>query len=252
MKILVLEDNDLFRRMLATHLERIAPGHRVLTAGTVKEALEISQDSSIRLFILDIHLPDGTGLDVLSQVRESHPQSCAVVMTSSPQAELREAAQRFGALHFLTKPIQLKRFTDLVHTLLENPGQNCAPLAQNDTQLIHMSWLEALHIQCLTLSNAGLKFTCPSPDCSAEEVLVFFQDGSIVHAKSSQHEGLDALLEIAEWPAHQFQSQLAEAPKKTITTPWLALRERLQKQHQDTVAQRGEANPRRDPAPKEP
>jgi two-component system sensor histidine kinase/response regulator len=101
-KILIVDDEEGIqkgcRRVLAEH------GFHLEAASTIKEGLQKFQDSSFDLVLLDVMLPDGKGIDIISRLHESDPDLVCVVMTGYATVELAVQAMKAGAYNFITKP----------------------------------------------------------------------------------------------------------------------------------------------------
>ncbi|MCG6986674.1 MAG: sigma-54 dependent transcriptional regulator [Gemmatimonadetes bacterium] len=103
MDVLIVDDEGNIRRMLRALLE--SEGYSVREAGTGGEGLEAAQREQPEVVLLDLMLPDMSGLDVLSRLAEAAPGVPVVMM--SGRATLSDAveATRRGAFHFIEKPL---------------------------------------------------------------------------------------------------------------------------------------------------
>ena len=100
-RYLVVEDDPAFARSVARQLRRHG---RVSIAYTATEAAKmLKRGRSYSGFVLDVHLPDGSGLDLLRAIRESGDDTPALVLTSLDGLDVIAAAQRHSAT-FLRKP----------------------------------------------------------------------------------------------------------------------------------------------------
>ena len=79
-----------------------------IEAGTVAEAIKQFEAESPAAALLDIDLPDGSGLDVLRQIKEERPESIVIMITGNVQVESTISALRGGAYDFIGKPISLE------------------------------------------------------------------------------------------------------------------------------------------------
>ncbi len=102
-RVLVVEDEAPLRLIVRRNLER--RGIEVTEAGTAAEALAAARRDPPDLLVLDINLPDRSGWDVLSQLRESGSVPRTIVMSAArvPRERLRE----FGIAAFLPKPFPI-------------------------------------------------------------------------------------------------------------------------------------------------
>ena len=108
--ILIVDDDGAFRTMAAAALE--AEGYEVRSAGTIAAGRRQNAESTPDVIILDRRLPDGDGLDLLTDLRaEGAAAPLIVVVTAYGDVENAVAALQAGAWDYLVKPVQL---TDLV------------------------------------------------------------------------------------------------------------------------------------------
>jgi DNA-binding NarL/FixJ family response regulator len=117
MRLLIADDHVLFRESLRSLLE--AHGFEVLAeASNGKEAVDLAIRLSPDVLLLDLSMPQMTGLDAIPKVLEARPQTKIVVLTASTEdADLFEALKR-GAQGYLLKNLQAERFVDLLRRLL--------------------------------------------------------------------------------------------------------------------------------------
>ncbi|MBN2161528.1 MAG: response regulator, partial [Pontiellaceae bacterium] len=101
LSVLVVDDERLLRRRLSAHLDAL--GAAVTEAATLAEACDCAVAQSFDFILLDIHLPDGSGLDLMRENRI--PDSTGVVvMTAQGGVEGAVEAMRLGAVDYLVKP----------------------------------------------------------------------------------------------------------------------------------------------------
>jgi len=99
-KILIVEDSNLFSNALRKGLTAI--GYGVDTASTLVEALSYLETYSYTLVVLDLHLPDGEGEDLLENLH-SRQKLKLIIYTSDPDKERRNEWFRYGVLGYLSK-----------------------------------------------------------------------------------------------------------------------------------------------------
>jgi two-component system KDP operon response regulator KdpE len=104
---LVVDDEPQMQRLLTITLE--ANGYGVATAGTVKDALALAAQRRFDIIILDLGLPDGSGLDVLKQIREWSQTPVLVLTVLDEEADKIEALDA-GADDYVTKPFSTGEF----------------------------------------------------------------------------------------------------------------------------------------------
>lgn len=91
----------------------------MITSASVKEAETISQsDKPIDLAIVDLRLPDGDGIELMSKLRLIHPNIQVIILTGHASIENAVEATRNGAFHFVTKPCNLDEILSLIERAL--------------------------------------------------------------------------------------------------------------------------------------
>jgi PAS domain S-box-containing protein len=105
--LLVVDDDELNRDMLGRRLER--NGFRVLTAAGGTEALAIIAKRGCDLVLLDVMMPDISGLDVLRTIRATAPSERLPVIMVTARAHSQDVVQalELGANDYVTKPVDL-------------------------------------------------------------------------------------------------------------------------------------------------
>lgn len=103
-KVLIVDDEPRVARIHAGFIAG-AEGYTVCAvAATAAAALEAARRHSPDLVLLDVHLPDGNGLELLPQLRALHPGLEAIVITAAREQHTVARALRGGAVGYLIKP----------------------------------------------------------------------------------------------------------------------------------------------------
>ena len=102
-KVLIVDDNALFRQVVRESLHSRMPHLTIAEARDLKETMEIIETSLPDLIFMDIRLPDGNGLKITHQIKHLHPEVKVVIVTSYDEPEYREAASRSNADHYVPK-----------------------------------------------------------------------------------------------------------------------------------------------------
>lgn len=100
--ILVADDEKIVNDLLKLFLEQA--GFDVFAAFTGKEALDIIKEEKPTLVVLDIGLPDMTGIDVIQELRNLVPNTIVFVMTGFKDDKLERKAEELGVVRFINKP----------------------------------------------------------------------------------------------------------------------------------------------------
>jgi diguanylate cyclase (GGDEF)-like protein len=106
--ILLIEDDRFFREMYSTLLQ--AEGYEVETASCGTDGLMMLANGQYSLVITDLVMPDISGLEILSKVRESHPTVDVIMVTGNANLESAIFALKHGARDYLVKPINPDEF----------------------------------------------------------------------------------------------------------------------------------------------
>jgi len=103
MKVLIADDHAVVRRGVREILEEAPLGLFVDEAGSAGETLKAVRDSVYDIVLLDIAFPDGSGLDVLRQIRLQCPRTRVLLLSMYPEEQYAQRALRLGASGYLTK-----------------------------------------------------------------------------------------------------------------------------------------------------
>jgi CheY-like chemotaxis protein len=114
--VLLVDDNVGLRSGLALVLSD--EGLKTREAGRGAEAIRLIQEVRFDLVVLDLNLPDMTGVRVYSTVKEA--RTACIFMTAEASEELIEEALRLEPLRLLRKPFEVKLFRELVRSAVAN------------------------------------------------------------------------------------------------------------------------------------
>lgn len=104
MKILVVDDHALIREALRGVLKELKDDAAVVEAGNSRQAMQrIDENPDLELILLDLHLPDRSGFDVLAELRERYPSVSVVMLSASEDRDDIAKALNLGALGFIPK-----------------------------------------------------------------------------------------------------------------------------------------------------
>jgi DNA-binding NarL/FixJ family response regulator len=119
LRLLVVDDHEVVRQGLVSLLERREHFQVVAEAGTAAEAVEMARKFEPDLVVMDVRLPDGSGIEACREIRAEFPATRVVILTSYPDEEAVLSAIIAGASGYLLKQI---RGRDLV-SALESVGR---------------------------------------------------------------------------------------------------------------------------------
>ena len=120
MKILLVDDEKPIRDMLTVFLDDLK--YEVKSAGTVAEGLEKAWSYKPDTILLDVNLPDGTGLDFLRRFQEGKGEASVVLITANVDVKVAVEAIKQGAEDYLAKPLNLDELEIILKKLNEKRG----------------------------------------------------------------------------------------------------------------------------------
>jgi DNA-binding NtrC family response regulator len=179
--VLIIEDEPALATALARACQRLGWRAELRASGTA--GLEALASGGFDLAILDIGLPDLSGLDVLEKARARSPQLPVVIITAHGKLENAVAARKLGAAAYLVKPLDLR---ELQRTLEQVLAASSAPAAMavrgaSDMQLLGTSpamqrvFLEIAHA-CTT--DAPVLLTGPTGSGKTLAARIIHQHGA--------------------------------------------------------------------------
>ncbi|CAN5773159.1 response regulator transcription factor [soil metagenome] len=114
LRLLVVDDHEVVRQGLVALLARRSNFQVVAEAGSVVEALEMAHRFKPDLVVMDVRLPDGSGIEACREIRAELPNTRVVILTSYPDEEAVFSAIIAGASGYLLKQVRAR---DLVAAL---------------------------------------------------------------------------------------------------------------------------------------
>jgi DNA-binding NtrC family response regulator len=124
-RILVVDDDNLLRKLVTEQLSR--SDFDATPAGSARAALEVLRESDIDVVLLDIMMPDMTGLEALREIRKLEDPPEVVMLTADTSLSTGIEAMRHGAYDYLTKPATL----DEMEAVLRKADEKRRLLKQN-------------------------------------------------------------------------------------------------------------------------
>lgn len=116
--LLLIEDEfnilDVLRRILASH------GHNVLAAENMEQARNLVMENLLDLVITDQRLPDGSGLDLLREIKDQFPEIAMMMITAYSSIENAVEAIKAGADDYVVKPFRVEEIEHKVARLLKS------------------------------------------------------------------------------------------------------------------------------------
>jgi two-component system nitrate/nitrite response regulator NarL len=116
-RLLLVEDHASFRQTLALVFDQEPDFEVVAEAGTVAEARLVMADREADLAVVDLSLPDGEGVDLIEDLRETNPLFAALVLTASLDRAEHARAVEAGAAGVLHKSAEVDEILDATRRL---------------------------------------------------------------------------------------------------------------------------------------
>ncbi len=101
--VLIIDDDQEICEMLADLVKNI--GHQTVTCHTLEEGLRYALSLEFDVIFLDVKMPDGSGLDLLPKIRDSHFPPEVIIITGVGDSDAAEIAIKNGAWDYLQKPL---------------------------------------------------------------------------------------------------------------------------------------------------
>jgi len=133
LKILVIEDEPDIRRNLEYNISR--EGFNVITAGSLSEAEEVINSNSLSLILLDLMLPDGSGLDLCKKFKSnSKTDSIPIIILTAKDDEVDKVVGfELGADDYVTKPFSVRELVLRIKAILKR-GQTKKEVVEVERQ----------------------------------------------------------------------------------------------------------------------
>ncbi len=187
-KILIVDDDQAWLRLIQIELEEYSDAFTVLTAKDGNEALDILNKEHISFVVTDLRMPGMDGYDLLSNILKNYPDIPVYIITAYDKPKTREVVFKSGAAGYLIKPFTAQELGEAVsHSLKKRAEGGSLHNVSLETflQLIEMEQKTCtLHIFDTKRKKAGV---------------LFFRHGDIVNARIGNRQGKEAAYEILSW-----------------------------------------------------
>jgi DNA-binding NarL/FixJ family response regulator len=116
-KVLIVDDSLIIRARLIAGLAKFEHIKVVGQAGDIRTAFKVINDVKPDVVILDIQLPDGSGLEVLARHKHENRSTTVIVLTNYPHDIMRRRCVKLGADYFFDKSSEFEKVYDILDTI---------------------------------------------------------------------------------------------------------------------------------------
>lgn len=114
MKVLVVDDSKLMRVRIIALISGIPGIDIVAEAGNITEARKFNDELKPDLMLLDIRMPDGSGVELLKHLNKKHDSLTIVILTNYPLVQYKEKCLELGADYFFDKSTEFEQVRDVI------------------------------------------------------------------------------------------------------------------------------------------
>jgi CheY-like chemotaxis protein len=187
-KILLVDDDKALRETFKKGLETYSESLHVVTAEDGENAIEMLKSQDIFLLITDLKMPKVDGFALLSHVMEHYPEIPVIVITGYGTPQMKQMAQRGGAVGYIEKPFMIQDLAQAAMTQLRK-------ISEGGT-LHHVS--SGMFLQLIEMEEKTCTIRVEDKQTGRFGVL-YFLDGRLLEAKMEEKRAEQAAYEIFAW-----------------------------------------------------
>lgn len=116
--IFLVDDSPIVQTRLITAIEGLPAIAGIRTAGSYAGALELLSKEEPNIVLLDIHLPDRSGIELLRYIHRYHPSVSVVMLSNEATEHYRLVCRMLGAVHFIDKSIEFDKLPAILTSLI--------------------------------------------------------------------------------------------------------------------------------------
>lgn len=217
--ILIVDDEVSILQLFQMALQK--KDYTVDTANSAAEALKKLKQNFFDIVVTDLSMPETTGMELLTKVRELYPETAVIMMTAYGSTKTAVDAIKLGAYDYLTKPLQLDDLQKTVQNALSH-----AELQRENEALRKVAVKNSYSNQLAGVSPAFLKVIdwIEQVSKTTSSVLILGESGTgkelvarEIHLRSSRKDQPFVAVNCAAIPQHLIESELFGYSKGAFT-----------------------------------
>jgi two-component system NtrC family response regulator len=214
--VLIVDDDRFIRDALTIQLRKMQ--HMSIEAETLGEGLDLMLETPIDIVLLDVHLPDGDGLKVLTSFRKSPSHPEVIIITGEASAKSAELAINSGAWDYIQKPFSKHELELQITRALE---YRCSKMESRKKSLVTLKRTEIIGDSPELSARLDLAAQCAGSNAN---VLITGETGTgkesfakVIHQNSPSAENDFIVVDCAALPEHLVESTLFGHTKGAFT-----------------------------------
>ena len=194
--ILIVEDDLRLSEALKAHLGSSFPQVSLMVARSVAEAHVFIYQYEFSAYLIDLVLPDGSGLEFTFDLQTVLPDARVLLMAEAPYEEIEAELRNLGSVHFLQKPFDILALDRVLRSLL--PETETKPTFQGSLRQLRL--VDLIQVKCLSHDSCKLHIT----GANGVRGVIVIDHGSILHAETDNLSGTPAFNEMLSWTGGVF------------------------------------------------